>query len=333
MPRIIKIVLALLLLLLISITTLFYQINSAFNQPLNIVGSKLVVVEKGQYAHFVINRLAEQALLSDPLLIKAALKIEPEYARIKAGTYEIKLGMSARDFFNDLVNGNEKTYQISLIEGLKWSQWLTQLNNHPNIQASDKNEQQWVNWLDPDIQGGSLEGWLLPDTYQFTAGTRTEDIVKRAYVAMTEYLQQAWTNRALVLPYETPYEALIMASIIEKETGVAHERPRISGVFINRLRDNMRLQTDPTVIYGMGDSFDGNIRRQDLRQATPYNTYVIKGLPPTPIAMPGKQSIDAAMNPLETDEYYFVSKGDGTHKFSTTLKEHNLAVRKYQLKK
>lgn len=333
MSKMIKVLLAFLLLVLVSISALFYQINSAFNQSIMVVGAKELVVKQGQYAHYIINRLSEQSLLLDPLLVKAAIKIEPHYAEVKAGTYELKLGMTVRDLFSDLSTGNEKTFQISLIEGLTWSQWLSQINAHPKIQASDKTSEQWVEFLQPDLPGGSTEGWLLPDTYQFTASTKAEDIVKRAYTAMKLFLSETWANRALELPYASSYEALIMASIIEKETGAAHERPRISGVFVNRLNDNMRLQTDPTVIYGMGDSFDGNIRRQDLRRPTAYNTYVIKGLPPTPIAMPGKLSIEAALNPLATSDYYFVSKGDGTHKFSATLKEHNMAVKKYQLKK
>ena len=155
----------------------------------------------------------------------------------------------------------------------------------------------------------------------------------RAHEALIAFVDEQWQQRALDLPINTPYEALILASIIEKETAVPEERSRIAGVFVNRLNSNMRLQTDPTVIYGIGDNFDGNITRKHLRTPTPYNTYVIKGLPPTPIAMAGKAAIKAALQPLETDEVYFVAKGDGSHQFSTTLEAHNAAVRKYQLKR
>jgi UPF0755 protein len=317
----------------IGVTALFYQINSAFNAPLDIVSSKELLVKKGQFAHYVINQLAKQGMIEQPILIKAALKIEPELASIKSGTYEIKFGMSARELFEILSSGQEKVFSIGLVEGLKWTDWLEQLNTHPRLLASNKTKREWIDFIDPHLEGSSLEGWLLADTYHFTNGTPTEQIVKRAYFSMTSFLQQAWDNRAVDLPYQRPYQALIMASIIEKETGVARERPRIASVFVNRLRVNMRLQTDPTVIYGMGESFDGNIRRKDLRQATPFNTYVIKGLPPTPIAMPSRLSIEAALHPLETQDFYFVSKGDGSHYFSETLDEHNRAVRKYQLNK
>ncbi|GAA0851916.1 endolytic transglycosylase MltG [Aliiglaciecola litoralis] len=333
MSRWLKVTLVLIAITLVGIAGLFYQINSAFNLPLNIVGNKEFVVNKGHFAHYVINRLGENGWVKHPLLVKAALKIEPELANIKSGTYEIKFGMSARELFEILSKGKEKTFDITLVEGLTWADWLTQLNNHPRLTPSAKTAQQWIAFLNSELEGGSIEGWLLADTYQFTQATPVEDIVRRAHISMTQYLAHAWQIRALDLPYQSPYEALIMASIIEKETGVARERPHIASVFVNRLRENMRLQTDPTVIYGMGEAFDGNIRRKDLRQPTPYNTYVIKGLPPTPISMPSRLSIDAALQPLDTTDYYFVSKGDGSHYFSETLDEHNRAVREYQLKK
>jgi UPF0755 protein len=240
--------------------------------------------------------------------------------------------MSALDLLSLFSSGKELQFSISLVEGLNWREWLSVLKSHPQITFTDEFNQQ-LEILTKSLPKQSIEGYLLPDTYYFVAMTAAIDIVKRAHLSMQSYLDKAWENRALDLPYDSAYEGLTMASIIEKETGVADERPRIAGVFVNRLNLNMRLQTDPTVIYGMGESFDGDIRRKDLKTATPYNTYVIKGLPPTPIAMPSKLAIDAAFNPLTTDDLYFVSKGDGSHKFSTTLKDHNLAVRKYQLRK
>ena len=177
----------------------------------------------------------------------------------------------------------------------------------------------------------SAEGLLYPDTYYYVAQSKASELLLRAYQRMTDKLQQAWLNREADLPYDTPYKALIMASIIEKETARGFERPVIASVFVNRLRKNMRLQTDPTVIYGLGEQFDGDITRAHLKQKTPYNTYRIKGLPPTPIAMAGLASIEAALNPDVTEFLYFVSKKDGTHHFSKTLAEHNRAVRYYQL--
>lgn len=309
-----------------------YHFNSKVHLPINLTEATVFQVKAGYSAKGLLNRLKEQGILSDNIGLKIRLKLAPELASIKVGTYELVPSMSGLDLLRLFSSGKEVQFSIALIEGLTWREWILAIQSHPQIKFNDNFYQQLA-ILSKPLPQQSIEGYLLPDTYYFVAQTAAIDIVKRAHQSMHLYLDQAWQGRALDLPYASAYEGLIMASIIEKETGVAQERPRISGVFVNRLNLNMRLQTDPTVIYGMGDSFDGNIRRKDLKTATPYNTYVIKGLPPTPIAMPSKLAIDAAFNPMLTEDLYFVSRGDGSHKFSTTLQEHNLAVREYQLKK
>ncbi|MGS2720066.1 endolytic transglycosylase MltG [Paraglaciecola aestuariivivens] len=309
-----------------------YQIQKQVYQPIKLSEPRLYQISKGQSALGVVDQLHKQGLLTHSFGLKLAIKLDPQLAQLKVGTYELLPNMSAKEVLLLFSSGKEKQFSISLVEGLTWQDWLAVLKAHPQIEMTQTFTEQLLQ-LAEDLPRNSIEGFLMPDTYHFVANTAAIDIVKRAHASMRQYLQQAWQNRAFDLPYDSAYQGLIMASIIEKETGVAHERPRIAGVFVNRLRLNMRLQTDPTVIYGMGDAFDGDIRRKDLTTATPYNTYVIKGLPPTPIAMPSKLAIDAAFNPLETDELYFVAKGDGSHQFSTNLKAHNQAVRKYQLKK
>lgn len=312
---------------------LLYQINTAFHSTVKVTTPQLLTISSGQYANGVVDDLANRSILSRPFFVKLALKLEPEFANIKKGTYELRFGMTVRELFDAMINSDEKTFYVSLVEGLRWKDWLLILNNNQYLTPSNYTDEQWLALLGEDVPGNALEGWLLPDTYQHTLNTKVEEIVRRAHQQMRDFLDLAWQSRDLDLPLNSPYEALILASIIEKETAVASERPRIAGVFTNRLRLNMRLQTDPTVIYGLGDDFDGNITRRDLRGATAYNTYVIKGLPPTPIAMPSRESIEAALHPLETDELYFVAKGDGSHQFSETLEQHNQAVRTYQLKK
>lgn len=232
---------------------------------------------------------------------------------------------------------------MSLVEGLTLKEWLVtlkaktelindvsldQVEETINITSSVNEEKAPMLWLN---EASSAEGLFLADTYFFTANTAASSILKRAHKAMLDYVETQWQQRQEDLPLNSPYDALILASIIEKETAVSAERTKIAGVFVNRLRKNMRLQTDPTVIYGIGDTYDGNITRKHLRTPTPYNTYTIKGLPPTPIAMAGKDAIWAALNPMETDALYFVARGDGSHEFSSSLAAHNAAVRKYQL--
>lgn len=332
MLKIVKWLFVFTILLGVCFAIAFVHFNNKVQQPLNLTEAMVFQVKAGNSAKGLLNRLKDQGILRDNIGLKIRLKFVPELANIKVGTYELLPSMSGLDLLKLLSSGKEMQFSISLIEGLTWREWLVAIKSHPQIKFNDNFYQQLAT-LSKTLPNESIEGYLLPDTYYFVAQTSAIDIVKRAHLSMQQYLNNAWQTRAVDLPYVSAYEGLIMASIIEKETGVAEERPRISGVFVNRLNLNMRLQTDPTVIYGMGDNFDGNIRRKDLKTATPYNTYVIKGLPPTPIAMPSKLAIDAAFNPMITDELYFVSKGDGSHKFSNTLQEHNLAVREYQLNK
>ncbi|MBF7072909.1 endolytic transglycosylase MltG [Glaciecola sp. MH2013] len=297
-------------------------------------------IEKGSSANAVLSSLEQQGLINRPLVAKLWLKLHPEYIAVKKGFYSFESGSSLSNIMRDISTAKVKQFSISLIEGLTFKQWMQTLQGNPNI-ISDIVEAQEIKALYERLVNinsfckntySSLEGCLLADTYFFEKNTKASMILERAYLAMADKLERIWSKRFLDTAYKTPYELLIMASIIEKETAVESERGIISGVFDNRLAKNMRLQTDPTVIYGIKD-FDGNITRKHLREKTPYNTYVIRGLPITPIAMAGEASLLAAAQPELTDAIYFVAKGDGTHHFSETLSEHNAAVRKYQLKK
>jgi len=253
---------------------------------------------------------------------------------LKAGEYQLKQDVTPHDLLLILAKGGKAEQgKITFIEGKTFKETRKILRDHDHVESTIENLSDAEVM---DLLGGQKkhpEGMFFPDTYHFDKGTKDIVLLKRAYNIMQEKLQDAWEARAPNLPYKNSYEALIMASIIEKETGQGSERPTIGGVFVNRLKIGMRLQTDPTVIYGMGDQFDGNIRRKDLTKDTLYNTYTRDGLPPTPIATPSLASIQGALQPEKTEYLYFVGKGDTTHAFSKTLAEHNKAVRKYQLKR
>lgn len=316
--------------LLGSVLLVRTTINLTFSQRIQVEEPTLFVVQHGQSATAVLSALYQTYPLEGKWWMKVALKLDPSLSMLKQGTYEIAPGDTLASFWEALVAGNVKRFFVTVIEGQTFAQWLSKLNALPQLQPSLLSPLQWPEAM-AKPEGGRLEGWLLPDTYAYSAGDSVEDIILRAHSAMQAYLMSAWQSRAIDLPIDSPYEALTLASIVEKETGQAHERPLIAGVFMNRIRQKMRLQTDPTVIYGLGDAFDGDITRKHLRQPTPYNTYVIKGLPPTPIAMPSRAAIDAVMHPQHTSALYFVAKGDGSHVFSDNLADHNKAVRQYQL--
>ena len=250
---------------------------------------------------------------------------------IRAGTYRLEKPLTPLEIIDKLARGDVVVIEMLFVEGTTLRQWLAQLESHPQVRhtLAGKSEAELRTLF--GVTEASLEGWFFPDTYRFAPGGADLEVLKRAHAAMSRRLAEAWSARAPDLVLKTPYEALVLASIVEKETGLASERPMIAAVFLNRLKRGMRLQTDPTVIYGMGESFDGNIRKKDLGADTPWNTYTRDGLPPTPIAMPGAASLKAAVNPAANPYLYFVSRGDGSHEFSRTLEEHNRAVAKYQL--
>lgn len=295
-------------------------------------GGRVFVVDKGQGLGRVAFNLREQRLLRWPLVWRVYARfVQP--ATLKAGEYALQPYESPVSLLTLLQGGEVISYNTTFAEGLTLKEWRAILAEQPKLGQITKN-------LTPEqiakklgIDGVNPEGWFFPDTYRFEKGDSDLDILKRAYQKMEAELAGQWARRQPSLPYDSPYEALIMASIVEKETGVPHERPDIAGVFVRRLQKKMRLQTDPTVIYGMGDNYSGNITRRDLKRHTPYNTYTIKGLPPTPIASPGREALAAAVNPASGQTLYFVAKGDGSHQFSSTLAAHNQAVRKYQFKR
>lgn len=289
------------------------------------------IVKPGTSLKGLSRQLTEQGLLPEPQLFWLLGRVTDQATGIQAGTYRLESPATPLQLLQKLNSGDVVPISVTFVEGMTFADMRARLKKTESVKITLQDV------ADADIlkRMGATEahpeGLFFPDTYRFSAGTTDLDILKKSYQAMQKKLAEAWAMRDPDLPYVSPYEALIMASIIEKETGRSEERPLIGSVFINRLKLPMRLQTDPTIIYGMGLKFDGNIRKRDLTADTPYNTYTRDGLPPTPIAMPGWGSLLAAVKPAQSDRLYFVAKGDGSHYFSRTLVEHNRAVNKYQL--
>jgi UPF0755 protein len=302
--------------------------------PLSVPGEEAVfTIAPGSSLRQVSRELARQGYIDDPWLFEFLARSRSEGGSIKAGEYPVQAGDTPETLLQRFRAGTSIEYAFTIIEGWTFRQLRDQLARDPVLgKTIDPKESDAALMQRLKHPGENPEGRFLPDTYHFPRGTTDLQFLERAYHAMEKTLAREWEQRAPKLPLKTPYEALILASIIEKETGAAFERPLIAAVFVQRLNKGMRLQTDPTVIYGLGEGFDGNIRYRDLKKKTPYNTYLIRGLPPTPIALPGRDAIHAALHPADSEALYFVSKGDGTHYFSRTLEEHNRAVSKYQLK-
>jgi len=268
--------------------------------------------------------------LKDRRAIELQLRVRG-WPKIKSGRYEIPAQASPREILQQLSEGRVVLEALTVIEGWTFADMRKAVEAHPHIKITLRGKEIAEIMTAIEHPGEHPEGRFFPDTYRFAAGTTDRDLYSLAYRKMAEILETAWASRSAALPLANSYEALTLASIVEKETGLASERPRIAGVFVTRLRRNMRLQTDPTVIYGIGPTYDGNIRERDLRADTPYNTYTRAGLPPTPIALPSREAIEAVTRPLETGDIFFVAtgNGDGSHVFSATLEAHNAAVQRY----
>lgn len=307
--------------------------QNAWETPIVQNASVTLDIPKGASLNQIIANLHAQQLEFSPIWFKVMAYQLKLAGRLQAGEYELKQGATMPNVLQQLAEGKVKQYSLTFPEGWCFKDMLALLNSAPNLQHT-------LSTLEPNaiLQALGLndtttaEGWFFPATYSYTKDMTDAAILKRAYQKQREVLAQEWENKQADLPLANPYQALILASIIEKETADATERTQIAGVFVRRLQKGMLLQTDPTVIYGMGAAYHGNIRRKDLTTATPYNTYMVAGLPPTPIAMPGREAIHAALHPAEGKSLYFVAKGEGKHEFSETLEAHTLAVKKYQIK-
>lgn len=294
----------------------------------------IIEIKRGDSVNSLIKQLTIKGVAIKSFWFKVHAYQREETNKLKIGEYSLNPGLTASEILTLIVSGKTRQYSITFPEGWNFKEILDriQTNKHliHKLNYQDLDNAELMNSLGSDIT--FPEGLFFPDTYYFDKSMTDVSLLQRAYDKMKQVLTMEWAKREVGIPLKTPYEALILASIVEKETGIVSERPVIAGVFVRRLQKDMLLQTDPTVIYGMGESFKGNIRRKDLRTRTEYNTYVIKGLPPTPIAMPGQKAIHAVLHPEKGNSLYFVSKGDGSHVFSKSLKDHNRAVNKFQRK-
>lgn len=328
-----RLLLTIVLLLCVAAGALAVDIGLFLTSPLSHGSTSTIIIKPGTGFGAIVEQLADQGIIAtrrQQLYFSAYARIRNMAHKIQSGEYQVDPAQTPPELLARLTSGDTIRYRITLVEGWTFAQMRAAL------EAQEELDHILAAGSDADIMAAlghpeqKAEGHFMPDTYFFARGATDLSIYQRSYAAMHDFLQQAWAERANDVAVKSPYEALILASIIEKETAVSSEMPRIAGVFTRRLQKGMLLQTDPTVIYGMED-YDGRITSKALRTDTPYNTYTRPGLPPTPIAMPSRRAIKAALHPQEGDALYFVSRNDGTHEFSATLAEHNRAVRKYQL--
>ena len=321
------------LLVVIAGVWLSLDINSFRSSPINVEGEGLrYEIKAGDTLTRLSKKLYLANVIDHPRYLVLLGRLKGTANHIKTGEYLFEAGTTPNQLLDQIAKGSTIQYSATIVEGLNFREMMAVLQENEYLDHTLKGLKPAQIMERLGKPGEHPEGRFLPDTYYFPRGTSDVDFLTRAYDAMEKLLAEEWEKRQVGLPLKSPYEALILASIVEKETAVPSERSAIAGVFVRRLIKRMRLQTDPTVIYGIGEKFDGNLRRRDLVTDTPYNTYRRHGLPPTPIAMPGIDAIRAALNPADGEDLYFVARGDGSHEFSATLAQHNKAVIKYQLK-
>ena len=315
----------------------YQKLTEFVHTPVNVTQDQLLTIERGTTGSKLAALLEQEKILEHADLLPWLLKLQPQLNKVKAGTYSLTGVKTLQDLLDMINSGKEAQFSVKFIEGKTFKEWRKNLENAPHLKQTlqGKTDKEIMALLDiPAVakavyEWNNMEGWLYPDTYNYTPNSTDLELLKRSTTRLQKALDKAWSERDENLPLADPYQMLILASIVEKETGIAAERPQVASVFINRLKANMKLQTDPTVIYGMGESYTGNIRKKDLETMTPYNTYMIEGLPPTPIAMVSESALQAVAHPAKTDFYYFVADGSGGHKFTRNLNEHNKAVQEY----
>ena len=315
----------------------YQKLTSFVHTPVNVTQDQLLTIERGTTGSKLVALLEQENILEHADLLPWLLKLQPQLNKVKAGTYSLTGVKTLQDLLDMINSGKEAQFSVKFIEGKTFKEWRKNLENAPHLKQTlqGKTDKEIMALLDiPAVakavyEWNNMEGWLYPDTYNYTPNSTDLELLKRSATRLQKALDKAWNERDENLLLADPYQMLILASIVEKETGIAAERPQVASVFINRLKANMKLQTDPTVIYGMGERYTGNIRKKDLETMTPYNTYMIEGLPPTPIAMVSESALQAVAHPAKTDFYYFVADGSGGHKFTRNLNEHNKAVQEY----
>ena len=315
----------------------YQKLTEFVHTPVNATQDQLLTIERGTTGSKLAALLEKEKILEHADLLPWLLKLQPQLNKVKAGTYSLTGVKTLQDLLDMINSGKEAQFSVKFIEGKTFKEWRKNLENAPHLKQTlqGKTDKEIMALLDiPAVakavfEWNNMDGWLYPDTYNYTPNSTDLELLKRSATRLQKALDKAWSERDENLPLADPYQMLILASIVEKETGIAAERPQVASVFINRLKANMKLQTDPTVIYGMGENYTGNIRKKDLETMTPYNTYMIEGLPPTPIAMVSESALQAVAHPDKTDFYYFVADGSGGHKFTRNLNEHNKAVQEY----